>query len=241
MHITCAQKNKCLKEQIDKKTDTIKYRAYCIDHKPRDASRRISSQFVRGRVLKAKNEQKNQKEHSNQINSNWITNAAVANCVRPPSVRPPPVVSPVKESKKEKRSRKYENKKKKNDSEKFLRSISADTESDAISLFADNDLDEILNKKTPLFAGTESDEIPSKKSSVLGAADDLKMWWDTRDLRAENHSLLGDSNKENIDAMRFKDGKIAKVGIILCSNFSYVNSSPKAKTIQKLYVFIGNI
>lgn len=45
MHVTCAQKHRCLKEENDK-NDKIAFRAYCLAHKSAYSSRRISSIFV---------------------------------------------------------------------------------------------------------------------------------------------------------------------------------------------------
>lgn len=78
LHITCAQKSDCLKEE-NKKDGTIKFRAYCRDHKP-TSNRRISSGFVR-EVL-AEKRQKNKKikeienankEKSATLNSDWLS------------------------------------------------------------------------------------------------------------------------------------------------------------------------
>lgn len=212
MHITCAQRSKCLKEEVDSKNN-IKFRAYCHVHKPKNASRRISSQFVRGRVLKAKKEQRNLKDKSSQMNSNWITEGTIEKHARSLICNLSAVAVPVENPKKDKRVRKDGNKEIEEETENLPRSISVDTESDAISIYANTEIDEILNKKSSI--------VPEK-------ADDLKMWWDTRDLRAENQIWLGKpdedySNKENIiieDHMCFKDEKIAKVGII--SSFKFL-------------------
>lgn len=74
LHITCAKQSECLKE-INSKDQTIKFRAYCLEHKPIEKSgRRISAKFVRGiSVKKGKNEKKQQQEKSAQLNANWIT------------------------------------------------------------------------------------------------------------------------------------------------------------------------
>lgn len=50
LHITCGQKNNCLRE-INEKRNKLSFRAYCSEHKPVDeTSRRISSTFVRDRL-----------------------------------------------------------------------------------------------------------------------------------------------------------------------------------------------
>lgn len=57
-HISCAQKQKLLQEDEDPNDKTIKFKAYCKDHAPNSASRRLSSgsiQNVVGRkILKTK-------------------------------------------------------------------------------------------------------------------------------------------------------------------------------------------
>lgn len=54
IHISCAQQNNCLKEHT-KSDGTLKFRAYCQDHKPGKSSRRISSVFVRDSLKNASN------------------------------------------------------------------------------------------------------------------------------------------------------------------------------------------
>lgn len=44
-HVTCAQRNNCLKECTNEKNNKIEFQAYCHQHKPQ-SSRRISSIFV---------------------------------------------------------------------------------------------------------------------------------------------------------------------------------------------------
>lgn len=46
LHVTCGQKNKCLKENTNPENDKIVFEAYCHLHKPKESSRRISSLFV---------------------------------------------------------------------------------------------------------------------------------------------------------------------------------------------------
>lgn len=226
LHITCAQRSKCLREELDKKNN-IKFRAYCHVHKPEDASRRISAQFVRGRVLKAKKEQRNHKEQSNQINANWITKATVGKRSRSLSCDSQALVVPVENPKKDKRIRKDKNKEIEKENEKLMRSTSA-TESDVISIYADTEIDEFLNKKP---------------STIPEQADKLKMWWDTRDLRVENQRWLGDEveidypEKENINTeghICFKDDKIFKVGIISKSKFLYFVSVTLFEALFKI-------
>lgn len=42
LHISCAHKNGCLKEDTGR-NEKIKFRAYCLEHKPTESNRRISS------------------------------------------------------------------------------------------------------------------------------------------------------------------------------------------------------
>lgn len=78
LHITCAKKSDCLIEKINPKDQTIKFRAYCREHKPTSSSRRISTQFVpKVAVKKGKNNKKTEKQQrSASANCNWITNAS---------------------------------------------------------------------------------------------------------------------------------------------------------------------
>lgn len=84
LHISCAHKNGCLKEDEDK-DKKLKFRAYCFDHKPTGTTRRISSVFVRDAVIKkykkksekdnkAKkiSQEKNEKEKSSNMNTQWL-------------------------------------------------------------------------------------------------------------------------------------------------------------------------
>lgn len=71
LHITCAQRANCLKEVTNKKDSSIKFRAYCNEHKPVDSARRISAQFVHGRMMEKKG-RKRQQEGSMQMNQTWI-------------------------------------------------------------------------------------------------------------------------------------------------------------------------
>lgn len=76
IHITCAQTNNCLKEVTNRKDDSLKFRAYCIQHKPVDSKRRLSGGFVKGMLAKkGNNELKQQKDKSLEANLAWIMNA----------------------------------------------------------------------------------------------------------------------------------------------------------------------
>lgn len=69
IHITCAKKANGLKE-VTKKDNTIKFRAYCGDHKP--ATRRLSSNSVRAIAKTMKKNEIEQKEAGSKINADWI-------------------------------------------------------------------------------------------------------------------------------------------------------------------------
>lgn len=71
-HITCAQKQKLLREDIDENDNSIVFNAYCKDHMPNVSHRRLSSGSVqnivekkRGKALKAK---------STIADADWILN-----------------------------------------------------------------------------------------------------------------------------------------------------------------------
>lgn len=75
LHVTCAQRDHCIKEVTNKKDDTIKFLAYCTNHKPKDTSRHLSSVGVQKRATK-----KTKKAGENAVkamaaaqNSNYIT------------------------------------------------------------------------------------------------------------------------------------------------------------------------
>lgn len=71
-HITCAQKEKCLKEIENDIDGTIKFRAYCKSHKPRPpkSGRRVSAGFVKGILNKKRRKQLT--ASSSKINADWI-------------------------------------------------------------------------------------------------------------------------------------------------------------------------
>lgn len=58
-HISCAKKEKCLKEVENETDGTIKFRAYCKNHKPRPAisGRRVSSGSVKNILNKKRRKQ----------------------------------------------------------------------------------------------------------------------------------------------------------------------------------------
>lgn len=72
LHITCAQKANCLKEQ-SKNDESIKFRAFCIEHKPAVTDRKISSGSVRRvSMMIAKKKDEENKENSSRMNAQWI-------------------------------------------------------------------------------------------------------------------------------------------------------------------------
>lgn len=72
LHITCAQKHKTLKEIVSK-DDTIKFHAYCNDHRPKDSSKRLSSDAVQNMASKKQN--KLMKTQAATENVKWILDA----------------------------------------------------------------------------------------------------------------------------------------------------------------------
>lgn len=80
LHITCAQRAHALKEEI-KKDDTIKFRAFCMDHKPSAKERRITSGSVRRKSLGVAQIAKKTIDKTSQmtgakLNAQWIVAAA---------------------------------------------------------------------------------------------------------------------------------------------------------------------
>lgn len=73
LHVTCGQKNQTLKEIIDPENDNIKFYAYCKDHKPKDSSRRVSSESVKNAAQNRRNE--NSKNGHALQDANWILDA----------------------------------------------------------------------------------------------------------------------------------------------------------------------
>lgn len=71
LHITCAQKVKTLKEVVND-DDTIKFYAYCNEHKPKESSRRLSSESVKNMAAKKKN--KLLKSQAASENASWLIN-----------------------------------------------------------------------------------------------------------------------------------------------------------------------
>lgn len=52
VHINCAQFNNCLDVIASDKNDSVKYRAYCMDHKPKDSVRSMSSATIQKMLSK---------------------------------------------------------------------------------------------------------------------------------------------------------------------------------------------
>lgn len=71
-HITCAQKFKLLREDIDPNDDSIKFNAYCKDHMPNDTGRRLSSGSVQSIV--SKKHAKELKSKGTKEDGDWILN-----------------------------------------------------------------------------------------------------------------------------------------------------------------------
>lgn len=72
IHITCAQQSKCLQEISNKQDDSLKFRAYCYEHKPKD-SKRLSVGFVRKMVdKKGKKEKDEKRAQSSNLNADWL-------------------------------------------------------------------------------------------------------------------------------------------------------------------------
>lgn len=77
IHVTCAQQNKCLQEVTSKKDKSIAFRAYCMNHKPKDA-KRLSIGFVRQMVDKKVQKEMNEKRvQSSNMNANWLLNGPI--------------------------------------------------------------------------------------------------------------------------------------------------------------------
>lgn len=80
LHVTCAQKSKCLKEVVNKIDDKIKFRAYCREHKPKENScKRLSSESIKGAVTKRLH--KTLVKKSAKSNADWIYAKAVSSNV----------------------------------------------------------------------------------------------------------------------------------------------------------------
>lgn len=73
IHVTCAQRNKCTIEITKEKSNSIDFRAFCSEHKPRKSKRRVSSKFVRNVVAK-KGQKAIKKKYVRSANQNasWI-------------------------------------------------------------------------------------------------------------------------------------------------------------------------
>lgn len=62
IHIACAQTNKCLKVISNEKTDSIKFRAFCNDHTPKDSQHCLSSNHIQ-KYLAKKTKKSQEKLH----------------------------------------------------------------------------------------------------------------------------------------------------------------------------------
>lgn len=70
-HITCAQTENTLKEDVNPKSNTIKFQAFCIEHKPIGSSRRLSSGSIRDGV----DMKRQMKSNDSNGDADWILNA----------------------------------------------------------------------------------------------------------------------------------------------------------------------
>lgn len=76
VHITCAQQKNCLEEVTNISDKSLKFRAYCLPHKPKNP-KRLSFGFVREIVKrKGKKELERKRAQSSNVNSRWLMNAA---------------------------------------------------------------------------------------------------------------------------------------------------------------------
>lgn len=74
LHVTCAQKNKSVKEIVDVEDNSIRFKAYCKDHMWNDdESRRLSSEGVKNIVDKKRH--KILKQKANSDDAAWILDA----------------------------------------------------------------------------------------------------------------------------------------------------------------------
>lgn len=197
--------NGCLEEET-KRYNTIAFRAYCLDHKPKNASRRISSEFVRGQVLKANGRKEHQKL-SNQLNSDWITKRSKKQFEKQPV-----------------------NAQNQSEDGKQIHGVGTDQEqqieTNLVELFTPNQM-QIQDNAGSSFAVTEITQEIVKSSrkisqnvgkrsirrSLLDELESVSMWWDTRGLRAENQTedLLNDQeNKNDVSRIGYQD-EISKV------------------------------
>lgn len=194
LHITCAQRANCLKEDINKSNSRIKFRAYCNEHKPTKSTRRISSQFVRGRLME-KHGQKEQQECSKNLNLDWIING---------SEKSESVAGGKAKKRNHVESETEKNEVKKNKHKSHETETSSDKQSEENQV--------------------HRHEIePEVGKGIAVEADSVKLWWDTRDLRLQdqdffvgelNQSEATEFNKENVINLEhacFKDEKITKV------------------------------
>lgn len=76
VHITCAQRQNCLEEVTSVPNKSLKFRAYCLAHKPKN-SKRLSFGFVR-EIVDRKGQKGAEKERaqSSNLNARWLLNAA---------------------------------------------------------------------------------------------------------------------------------------------------------------------
>lgn len=220
LHITCAQHNKCLKEETVK-NDAIKFRAYCPEHKPSDSSRRISAQFVRGRVLRARKEHRAHRERSTTLNADWITQSQKRLRIQSPSKL---FETDSAQKNEENGESSGKNKENENSADKLPLDLNlhrSDRPKKSKRSKKNNETENEYKKFDETFNAVTVDPAHENDANVLKQANSLMLWWDTRDLRRENNidDLIdgqenNSSNKENTeikDHTCFKDRKLAKV------------------------------
>lgn len=69
-HITCAQSEKTLQEDVNPATNRITFKSFCMEHKPLDSTRRLSSGSVEEKVKEKR--AKSTKNESAVGNADWI-------------------------------------------------------------------------------------------------------------------------------------------------------------------------
>lgn len=241
LHITCAQRANCLREvtNSDRSNSKIKFRAFCNEHKPVDSKRRISSQFILGRMLETTS-QKQQQERSNQMNLEWIVEEAAKTSSE---MRPKNPVNDTPSSLDEENAQQH---KRDHDLiDEQTASTSAKTSNDSDEKIEekkkekkrkneDRDVGKSASKRfkispegikmsgvypNPVAMAKKRFEMNEQQTAEL---DSLQLWWDTRDLRLKNDLDLEDafngledgaSSTENInnEHVCFKDDKIRAV------------------------------
>lgn len=79
LHITCAQKNHCLKEVAESNSNSLQFLAFCNQHKPIDTERRLSSGSVK-EIVVSKGQEKILKAAGAMKNVEWILQKSQNKC-----------------------------------------------------------------------------------------------------------------------------------------------------------------